>query len=222
MSKNVDDNVARLLTFLDEAGLSADTIVVLTADHGEMLGSHNRMNKMVPYREAVRIPLVVRWPGHVPAGIRSDALYAPIDHMPTVCRLAGLDVPRTADGTDLSREVLGRGDVHRDAVLMMNYVSHWDYFDSGTNWPEWRGIKTKQHTYVKWLAGPEELYDDGADPYQMDNLAEGQRDLPTLRKMRARLKDLLAKAHDEFLPGTAYADWYDDERNLVRTALGPV
>ena len=56
----------------------------------------------------------------------------------------------------------------------------------------------------------------------MSNLAEGQRDLPMLRQLRRRLQDLLADAHDEFLPGTAYADWYDDERNLVRTALGPV
>jgi ribonucleotide reductase alpha subunit len=75
---------------------------------------------------------------------------------------------------------------------------------------------------VKWLKeGKEELYDNLADPYQMRNLAEGKTDAGMLEKMRTRLKELLAAAHDEFLPGTAYADWYNDRRELVRTALGP-
>jgi len=222
MAKNVDDNMGRLLKFLDESDLTNDTIVVFTSDHGEMFGGHGRRNKMVPYTEAVNIPLLIRWPGHVAAGARTDVLHTPMDHMPVLCSLAGLDIPETADGVDLSPVVRGTGTVDRDAVLMMNYVSHWDFFDSGTLWPEWRGVKTNSHTYVKWLDGKEELYDNLADPYQMNNLVEGQKDLPTLGKLRARLKDLLAEAHDEFLPGTAYADWYDKERNLVRNALGPI
>ena len=72
------------------------------------------------------------------------------------------------------------------------------------------------------LDGKEELYDEVDDPYQMRNLIESPENLPIVQKLRARLTELLADAHDEFLPGTAYADWYDDERNLVRTALGPV
>ncbi|UCD29979.1 MAG: hypothetical protein JSV03_05755, partial [Planctomycetota bacterium] len=80
----------------------------------------------------------------------------------------------------------------------------------------------ERYTYCRWLTDEEELYDNIEDPYQMKNLAEGQKDLPTLKKLRARLKDLLADAHDEFLPGTAYTDWYDRERNLVKTGLGPV
>jgi arylsulfatase A-like enzyme len=223
MIANVDHNVGRLMQFLDESGLADNTIVVFTSDHGEMLGSHDRMNKMVPYAEAVDIPLIIRWPGHVPAGHKPDALYTPMDHMPTLLSLCGAEAPGTVDGTDLSAVALGRRGRQRDAVLMADYVSHWDYFDTGTNWPEWRAVRTRTHTYAKWLAeGREELYHNLDDPCQMTNLAEGQQDLPVLRRLRARLTDLLADAHDEFLPGTAYADWYDDERNLQRTALGPV
>jgi hypothetical protein len=83
-------------------------------------------------------------------------------------------------------------------------------------------VRTERHTYVRWLTGEEELYDNLEDPYQLRNLAEGTVDTVTLARLRASLSDLLAEAHDEFLPGTAYAAWYDDERNLVRTALGPV
>jgi hypothetical protein len=56
----------------------------------------------------------------------------------------------------------------------------------------------------------------------MTNLAVGGKELPLLKQMRSRLKDFLAAAHDDFLPGTAYGDWFDDERNLIRTGLGPV
>jgi hypothetical protein len=105
---------------------------------------------------------------------------------------------------------------------MANYVSNWDFFDSGTDWPEWRSVRTERYTYVKWLTGKEELYDNQEDPYQMRNLAEARQDLPTMQKLRSRLKDLLADAHDTFMPGTGYADWYDEQRNLLRTGLGPV
>jgi arylsulfatase A-like enzyme len=222
MIKHFDDAMGRLVRYLDESGLSENTILVMTADHGEMLGSRGRWNKMVPYCEAVDIPLIFRWPGHIPAGVRSDALYTPLDHMPTLLSMTGCTVPDAADGINLSPAVLGGKADERDAALMMTYTSHWDFFDSGTSWPEWRGVRTKTHTYAKWLTGEEELYNNIEDPCQMNNLVEGQKDMPTLNKMRAHLKGLLAEAHDEFLPGTAYGDWFDDERNLIKTALGPV
>jgi len=217
MSKNMDDNLGRLLKFLDESGLSDDTILVFTSDHGEMLGSQGRINKMVPYAEAVNTPLVIRWPGHVRADVRTDVLHSPIDHMPTLCGLAGLTTPDTADGMDMSPVLLSGKKVDRDAILMANYVSHWDYCDSGTIWPEWRGVRTERYTYAQWLTGEEELYDNLEDPCQMRNLAKGGQHLPMMQKMRSRLKDFLADAHDRFMPGTGYADWYDDERNLIRT-----
>ena len=87
---------------------------------------------------------------------------------------------------------------------------------------EWRGVRTPQFTYCKYINGLEELYDNAADPCQMRNLALDQQDLPRMRRMRSKLKELMAEAHDEFLPGNAYGQWYDDRRNLHRTALGPV
>jgi arylsulfatase A-like enzyme len=222
MCRNADDNVGRILSFLDQSGLADNTIVVFTSDHGEQHGSHGRVNKMVPYAESVNIPLILRWPGRIPAGTISDALYVPLDHMATLCGLAGLDAPETSDGLDLSGAALGGSGPARDAALMMNYCSDWDFFQSGTRWPEWRGVRTRRHTYVRWLTGEEELYDNLEDPHQLVNLAASRLDLPTQRRLRSTLRELLAEAHDEFLPGTAYADWYDAERNLLRTALGPV
>jgi hypothetical protein len=136
--------------------------------------------------------------------------------------LAGLSIPSEVDGANLSGVVTGRDSDGRDGVLIGQYSSGELWFETGTTWPEWRGVRTKQHTYVRWLAGSEELYDNLADPYQMENLAENGRASEVLARLRSRLSDLLAAAHDDFRPGSDYGDWYDDCRNLVRTALGPV
>ena len=81
-------------------------------------------------------------------------------------------------------------------------------------------MRTKRYTYAKWLTGEEELYDNVEDPYQMQNLVEDPAHRQTSTRLRGRLAELLAKAHDEFPPGTKYAEWYDEERVLLRTALG--
>jgi arylsulfatase A-like enzyme len=221
MAKNFDDNLGRLMDYLDRSNAGQDTILVFTADHGEMGGSHGRINKMVPYAEATNVPLRMRWLGKIPAGVTSDALYTPMDHLPTLCGLAGLNAPSEADGEDLSEVVLGRGRSLRDAVLMTNLTSHWDYFQTGTLWPEWRGVHTNRYTYVKWLAGQEELYDNLEDPYQMHNLVGEESAKIILLELRWQMKELMISAHDQFLSGEQYAAWYDADRNLVRTGLGP-
>lgn len=222
MAKNMDDNLGRLLEYLAKSGLEKDTILVFTSDHGEMHGSHGRVNKMVPYAEAMNIPLIIRWPGRISPGSVRDALQNPMDHLPSLCGLSGINIPREVDGTDLSRVMLGTQNDSRDEILIGCYTSHWDFFQTGTRWPEWRGVKTKQHTYCKWLTGEEELYDDLEDPFQMNNLANGRAELPVLQRLRSRMKDFLVAAHDDFRPGTGYGKWYDDRRNLLRTGLGTV
>jgi arylsulfatase A-like enzyme len=222
MLGNVDDNVGRIMKYLDESGLADNTIFVFTSDHGEMLGSHAKYNKMVPYAESVNVPLLVRWPKRIKAGSKSDALFTPIDFLPTLASLCGLPIPDIVNGMDLSASALGRKGPERDAALMMNFVSHWDFPETGTDWPEWRGLRTKQFTYTRWLSGAEELYDNAADPYQTRNLFDGLRAPGELAKMRSRLAELLRETHDEFLPGDRYGEWFTRERNMVRNAVGRV
>jgi len=222
MAKNMDDNLGWLMKYLKVSGLEKDTILIFTSDHGEMHGSHGRLNKMVPYTEAMKIPLIIRWPNHIQAGSRLHSLHTPMDHLPTLCGLTGIRIPQEIDGTDLSFVILGKEKDSREEVLIGSYTSHWDFFWTGTRWPEWRGVRTKQYTFCKWLTGEEELYDNLEDPFQMNNLTAGSSRPSVLKRMRARLKEFLATAHDDFMPGTAYGDWYDERRNLIRTGLGPV
>ena len=166
------------------------------------------------------MPLIARWPGKVPAGKRSDALYTPMDHLPTLCALAGIDVPGYLDGVDLSAALLGGEPPKREAVLMMNPVASLRVFKTDPAFPEWRGVRTGQHTYVSWRNGREELFDDREDPYQLRDLA-GEPGA-ALNRSREHMRRLMAAAHDGFPPGDAYGEWYDDSRSLLRTALGPV
>ena len=152
-----------------------------------------------------------------------------MDHLPTLCSLCGLDIPEGIDGVDLSDAVIDRaGRTARNEVLMGTYVSGYNTFTSGEPYLEWRGVHTGRWTYFRWLRRPEhaetdeELYDNDADPYQMNNLVFSADHAELLDSLRNKLADLLDEAHDDFLPGTAYADWYDADRNLIRTGLGPV
>jgi arylsulfatase A-like enzyme len=219
MIRHLDDCVGRLLQFLDESGLSATTLLVVTSDHGEMHGSHGLTGKCYPHAESVDLPLMMRWPGTIAANVRRPELYTPMDHLPTFCTLAGLPRPRLADGLDLSDLLRGAAAPARDAVLMANYASGYANFRSGGKRPEWRGLRTERHTYARLLDGSRLLFDNDEDPYQLRNLAGEQ---PALRdELEERMTALLAEAHDEFLPGTDYAGWFE-ERRLIRTGLGPV
>ena len=220
MCQNIDENLGRLLDYLDQAGLSENTLLVFTSDHGEQLGSHGRKSKMVPFEDSINVPLILRWPNRIQASMVSDALYTPMDHLPTLCSLAGVDVPTEIDGIDLSPEILKQGKVQRDAVLIAHYVSAANYCRSHQDAMQWRGCRTKQYTYVKYISGRELLFDNHADPYQMTNLINGSVPKQLLKTMRDHLKKLLIESHDNMHPGTYYADWYDETRTVIRTGKG--
>jgi arylsulfatase A-like enzyme len=96
-----DEQFGRILTALQEKGLEKNTIVVFTSDHGEMMGSHNRMHKSVAYEESIGIPFIIRWPGKIPAR-RDDLLLTPADIMPSLLGLMGLFdlIPIDIEGAD--------------------------------------------------------------------------------------------------------------------------
>ena len=219
MILHLDDCLGRLLDFLDDEGLSETTLLVVTSDHGEMHGSHGLTGKCYPYAESVDLPLFMRWPGTIAAGSRSAELYTPMDHLPTLCTLAGIPRPQQAEGTDLSDLLRGSAAPTRDAVLMATYVAGYANFRSGGRRPEWRGVRTQRHTYARRLDGNRFLFDNVDDPYQLRNLADERASLRD--ELESRMTELLAGADDAFLPGPAYADWFR-ERRLVRTGLGPV
>jgi len=198
----LDRNMGRLRTALEELGIAEDTLVIFTSDHGDMLRSHGLYEKQLPYEESIAVPFIACQPGTVPAGQTRDTLLNVPDLMPTL--LAHLDVacPDTVEGADLSFALRGRVGHEPTSAFLANPVP----FMPGRMIPEWRGVRTKTHTYVETLDGPWMMYNNVADPYQMNNLAEDAA-VPELREvLQGELQGWLARLHDQFLPLEAYVE----------------
>jgi arylsulfatase A-like enzyme len=183
----IDKEFGRLLKVLDDNGMADNTIVVYTSDHGDMMGSHGHMGKQMPHEESCRVPFFVRIPEMKGHGVRtSDALFASVDIYPTLCGLAGIPIPRHCSGRDYS--ALMRGDSkfqEPEMVFLLN--------DQGppeaqeVDVPTYRGVRTKTHTYAVQLDGRWCLYDNVADPYQMNNLVKDPANKALIQKLDAAL-----------------------------------
>lgn len=213
---SVDENFGRLLRALEESGAADETLVVFTSDHGEMLGAQGRRAKNIFYEESCRIPLLLRWPGHLPAGHVSDACLGTVDILPTLCGLLGLPCPASAEGMDLSHCAQGKVGPEPPAALMQGTGACAVWEDGH----EWRALRDKRFTYAVYrVDGRELLFDHAADPYQQRDLAHEPEHQATLERFRAMLKEKMDSLNDTFAPSTWYRDhWIDEQRNIVRSA----
>ena len=195
LTKSLDDCMGRLLDALKELDIERDTIIAFSSDHGDMLGSHRMASKQMPYEEAISIPFIVRFPGRIPQGRRTDILLAPIDIMPTLLGLAGIECPEV-DGEDLSHAATGGGGPERDALLIMKLVHGGNPWMSNGVTP-WRGVRTKRYTYARLNdRGPWLLFDNLKDPYQMNNLINEPRYAQIRKELDERTNELLRGADD--------------------------
>ncbi len=178
-----DSAFGRLIDQLKKQGVYDDTLTVFTSDHGDMLGSHGAQKpKQYPQDYSLRVPLVMHWPGHVPAGGTSDLLIGAIDMMPTILGLLGLPIPAAVQGANLSRAILDGDDGAVDSVPIFMYPGR----------GAWRGVYTKDWTYARGVAGDKErfgveinvLYNRKKDPGQLDNLFGN----PAYAKIQAELE----------------------------------
>ena len=196
----LDQCVGDLLDTLRQTGLAEHTLVVFTADHGEMMGAHDISPRMKqwPYDEAVNVPFLLRDP-RSPARVVTTPLSTP-DILPTLLGLAGVAIPKSVEGDDLSALVSGSGPAPDRAVLMMSVSPFIPQL------VEYRGIRTARHTYVRNLAGPWLLFDNQADPFQMHNLTDDPARAGLRRELDERLATELKKAGDPFRPRQYYLD----------------
>lgn len=99
--KAVDENVGRLLDYLDESGQAENTIVIYSSDQGFYLGEHGWYDKRWMFEESLAMPFLVRWPGVIEPGMRNDSLIQNIDYAPTFLEVAGVGIPATVQGKSL-------------------------------------------------------------------------------------------------------------------------
>jgi uncharacterized sulfatase len=170
----IDDQFGRLLAEVDRLGQADNTLVVFTSDHGDMMGSHNRMAKTVWYDESYRVPFIARLPGRLRPGTSDDLLITAADIAPTLLGTLGIDPPRQWEGRNYASALAGNPADRPTSALYLHPGRHA------------RGVRTHRWCYVlnrkPQQTGPESdgqeqplyLFDMQDDPYQLHNLA-GQR-----------------------------------------------
>ncbi len=177
LCESLDHQMGRLMAFLDEAGLAESTLVVFTSDHGELAGSHGMYRKGQPLDESLHVPLLMRLPGRIPAGIGLRTLVSSVDLMPTLLSVCGLPAQDSCAGLDLSAAVTGVESAPRpESVYCEGKVASARSASGNGNSPHqapWRAIVTDRHKLTR-RAGQEEfvsLYDLRDDPLEMRDLA---------------------------------------------------
>ncbi len=206
----LDRCVGDLMATLEETKLAEQTILVFTSDHGEMLGSHGAPPTMkhLPWDESARVPFLLRYPAA--HGSRTRVVLTPVttpDILPTLLGLAGLSVPKTIEGEDLSGLVRGEPEPPDRAAL---YMAIAPFAGHGFN-KEYRALRTKRYTYVRGLEGPWLLFDDSQDPHQLNNLV-ARPEFATLRdELDAQLQAELKRIGDDFRPAKHYVELWGFE-----------
>jgi arylsulfatase A-like enzyme len=201
MVDNLDDNVGRFVAGIEALGLADNTVLVFTADHGQMDGAHALPNavKRNPYEESVGVPLIVRDPRRKKtAGARIDEPVGTEDLFPTLLGLAGIDVPSDLPGLDLAA-LLDDPAATLDRPGLLLYLTH--HYESDHPWFRrgWRALRTREHLFACWgpRAGgmkPWHLYDLAADRWQMNDLIK--RDAPSVARFTELLRASMAEAGD--------------------------
>jgi uncharacterized sulfatase len=173
----MDKYIGQIMDKLDALGLSENTIVVFTTDHGHFYGHHGLVAKgPFHYEDMVKVPFIVRWPGRVPAGKTSEAMQSLVDLSQSWLKLAGVEAPRTMTGVDQSDVWLGKAEQARDWALVENRHE-----------PTTIHLKTlidkryKLTVYYNQSYG--ELFDLEQDPCEVNNLWDD----PASAGLKARL-----------------------------------
>ena len=203
----LDDCIGDLLNTLKETGQDDNTVVVFTADHGDMLGSHDWYNKQQPYDESARVPLLFRLPARMPhENRRATAAINTEDLMPTLLGLAGVAIPNTVQGRDYSKYIQGKAKDPGDGASLISCPAPFGQWNKLIGGREYRAIRTDRYTYVRDLKGPWLLFDNETDPYQMTNLVNKPQYATLQSKLDAALNRKLKEFHDDFRPATEYIE----------------
>lgn len=229
----LDEQFGRLLAAVDELGLTDDTIMVFTSDHGDMHGSHGVYKKQWPWDESIKIPFLLRYPAVVRAGTHCRFPFSAIDVMPTLLGLAGLPIPQTVEGVDVSPFVRGERNDVPESVLIMNPCP----FGVGDRRSpdqiptyegmrmEYRGVRSERYTYVRTIDRPWLLYDNQEDPFQLVNRIDDPGCTSVAVDLEQAMRAHMTAIGDELLPKERYYERFcikvDERGKLVGLVENP-
>lgn len=190
---SVDDNVGRLLDYLNASGLASNTIVMYTSDQGFYLGDHNWFDKRFMYEESLRMPFLVRYPGHIKPGSTSDAIALNVDFASTFVDYAGLTAPKEVQGRSLAA-VLG-GKTPKDWRTEM-YYRYYHYPADHRVQPHY-GVRTERYKLIYFnKIGAWEMFDLKSDPHELKNIYAESGQAPVVKQLKTDLARLRTELDD--------------------------
>ena len=190
--KGVDDNMGQILDYLDNAGLAENTLVIYTGDQGFFLGEHGLYDKRFMYEEALRMPFLMRWPGHIHEGSVSHGMILNVDFAPTMMDAAGIESNPEMQGRSFLD--LTRGDVPSGWRESMYYRYYYSHFETEPHY----GIRTHTHKLIYFNRTAQwELYDLEKDPMEMMNVYDHLDYQAVIIKLKEELNRLQTELGDK-------------------------
>jgi len=191
---SVDENVGRVLDYLDESGLAKDTIVFYTSDQGFYLGDHGWFDKRFMYEESLRMPLLVRYPGVVKAGSVNNDIVLNLDFGPTFLDFAGVPVPDDMQGESMREALQGRTPGNWRKSMYYHYYEYPAVHSVKRHY----GVRTQRYKLIHFYNDIDEweLYDLEKDPREMKNVLGDPAYADTVKELKAELKRLRQKYKD--------------------------
>ena len=188
----IDDQFSQLMQFLEEQGLKENTLVVFTADHGDMHYSHNQTGKGDPEEESMRVPLFMRLPGTTAAGHVSEIPIGGVDVMPTVLDLCGLPIPKSCAGVSKADSARGLPMPGVDSIYCVHRKP-------------WRAVVTDRYKLILrdslaplTPASVTDLYDLQDDPYELANLKDDPSKAAIKQQLFDRILQWMADTGDPY------------------------
>lgn len=192
----VDENIGRILNYLEQKNILDDTAIVTGSDHGFFLGEWRLFDKRLMHEPSIRVPLMMRYPKRIPAGTVRDEMVLDTDLAPTFLDLAGVPIPEHVQGKSVLPLARGADPAFREAW-------YYEYFE----WPNpegvrpHRGIRTERYKLMHYVMEPQEfeLYDLESDPGETQNLYNLPRCQSVQADLWRRLNELqtaIPQSHD--------------------------
>lgn len=205
----VDENLGRVLDWLQAHGQFENTLIIYTSDHGYFLGDHGWYDKRFMYEPSVRIPLLASYPNACPGGQTHDALVMNVDYAPTILDFAGVEAPAGIQGESFRPLLEGRDMDWRQATYYAYYEDSWSLHGKGYEAMQepyafftphrigpHRGVRTRTHKLIEYYAEGDywELFDLEKDPHELRNVYEDVN----YEEIRRRLKTELAHQRQSY------------------------
>ncbi len=221
--QGVDDNVGKVLDYLDESGLAENTIVIYSADNGWYLGDQGLYDKRFMYEPGLHVPLLAKGPG-IKAGITPDQFVGNIDLAPTFLDLAGLEIPDSMQGRSIAPLLRGESPDDWRQTFYYRYYHSPGHHNTAAHY----GVRTKTHKLIYyWDKDAYELFDLKADPDEQHNLLFSMEDSskPQVKKLFNELKAEITRLQKEYHDDGQYAhpaDWPQGSADGPWNAYQPI